>query len=163
MTEQLHFHFSLSCTGEGNGNPLRCSCLENPRDGEAWWAAVYQVAQSRTRLKRLSSRSSQNRSASASSALLVGAQTWFTLILNGLPWKRTEIILSFLRLHPSTAVWTLLLTLRTIPFLLRDSCPQWYIEWSSELNQSIPVHFSSLIPRMSMSILAISCQCHLHF
>ena len=53
MTEQLHFHFSLSCIGEGNGNPLQCSCLENPRDREAWWAAVYGVAQSRTRLKRL--------------------------------------------------------------------------------------------------------------
>ena len=51
MTERLHFHFSLSCTGEGNGNPLQCSCLENPRDGGAWWAAVYEVAQSRTRLK----------------------------------------------------------------------------------------------------------------
>ena len=48
MTERLHFHFSLSCTGEGNGNPLQCSCLENPRDGAAWWAAVYGVAQSRT-------------------------------------------------------------------------------------------------------------------
>ena len=50
-TEQLHFHFSLSCIGEGNGNPLQCSCLENPRDEGAWWAAVYGVAQSRTRLK----------------------------------------------------------------------------------------------------------------
>ena len=58
MTEQLHFHFSLSCIGEGNGNPLQCSCLENPRDGGAWWAAVYGVAQSQTRLKRLSSSSS---------------------------------------------------------------------------------------------------------
>ena len=57
-TERLHFHFSLSCIGEGNGNPLQCSCLENPRDREAWWAAVYGVAQSRTRLKRLSSSSS---------------------------------------------------------------------------------------------------------
>ena len=57
-TERLHFHFSLSCIGEGNGNPLQCSCLENPRDGGAWWAAVYEVAQSRTRLKRLSSSSS---------------------------------------------------------------------------------------------------------
>ena len=55
MTEQLHLHFSLSCIGEGNGNPLQCSCLENPRDREAWWAAVYGVAQSQTRLKRLSS------------------------------------------------------------------------------------------------------------
>ena len=56
-TEQLHFHVSLSCIGEGNGNPLQCSCLENPRDGGACWAAVYGVAQSRTRLKRLSSSS----------------------------------------------------------------------------------------------------------
>ena len=56
MTERLHFHFSLSCTGEGNGNPLQCSCLENPRDGGAWWAAVSGVVQSRARLKRLSSR-----------------------------------------------------------------------------------------------------------
>ena len=50
-TERLHFHFSLSCIGEGNGNPLKCSCLENPRDGGAWWAAVSGVAQSQTRLK----------------------------------------------------------------------------------------------------------------
>ena len=50
-TERLQFHFSLSCTGEGNGNPLQCSYLENPRDGAAWWAAVYGVAQSWTRLK----------------------------------------------------------------------------------------------------------------
>ena len=54
-TERLHFHVSLSCIGEGNGNPLQCSCLENPRDGGDWWAAVYGVAQSRTRLKWLSS------------------------------------------------------------------------------------------------------------
>ena len=57
-TEQLPFHFSLSCIGEGNGSPLQCSCLENPRDRGAWWAAVYGVAQSRTRLKQLSSSSS---------------------------------------------------------------------------------------------------------
>ena len=58
-TERLHFHFSLSCIGEGNGNPLQCSCLENPRNGGAWWAAVSGVAQSRPRLKRLSSSSSR--------------------------------------------------------------------------------------------------------
>ena len=66
MTERLHFHFSLSCIGEGTSNPLRCSCLENPRDGGAWWAAVYGVAQSRTRLKQLSS------SSNSSSILLIG-------------------------------------------------------------------------------------------
>ena len=60
MTERLHFHFSLSCIGEGNGNPIQRSCLENPRDRGAWWAAVYGVAQSRTRLKRLSSSSSSH-------------------------------------------------------------------------------------------------------
>ena len=59
-SERLHLHFSLSCIGEGNGNPLQCSCLENPRDRGAWWAAVYGVAQSRTWLKWLSSSSYQS-------------------------------------------------------------------------------------------------------
>ena len=72
-TEQLHFHFSLSCIGEGNGNPLQCSCLENPRDGVAWWAAIYGVAQSRTRLKQLSS--------SSSSRLIKMNLIFFTLLL----------------------------------------------------------------------------------
>ena len=69
-TERLHFHFSLSCIGEGNGNPLQCSCLENPRDGGAWWTAVYGVAQSRTQLKWLSS--SSNRGGIHSSFSSVG-------------------------------------------------------------------------------------------
>ena len=60
-TERLHFHFSPSCLGEGNGNPLQCSCLKNPRDGGAWWAAIYGVAQSWTRLNRLSSNSSSGK------------------------------------------------------------------------------------------------------
>ena len=59
-TEWICFHFSLSCIGEGNGNPLQCSCLENPRDGGAWWATVYGVAQSRTQLKWLSSSTSSS-------------------------------------------------------------------------------------------------------
>ena len=90
---------------------------------------------------------------SASSALLVGAQTWITLILNNLPWKRTEIILLFLRVHPSTAFWTLLLTMMATPFLLMDSCPQQQIQWSFELNSPIPVHFSLLIPKCRHSLL----------
>ena len=61
-TERLHFQFSLPCFGEGNGNPLQCSCLENPRDGGAWWGAIYGVAQRWTRLKRLSSSSSSSSS-----------------------------------------------------------------------------------------------------
>ena len=80
-TEQLHFHFSLSCFGEGNGNPLQCSCLENPRDGGAWWAAVCGVAQSRTRLKRLSSSSSSSSSIYSITFLtLYFAGTWGTRV-----------------------------------------------------------------------------------
>ena len=60
MTERLHFHFSLSCIGEGNGNLLQCSCLENPRVRRAWWAAVYGVTQSQTRLKWLGSSSKES-------------------------------------------------------------------------------------------------------
>ena len=74
-TERLHFHFSLSCIGEGKGNPLQCSCLENPRDRGAWWAAVYGVAQSRTRLKRLSSSSSNNYPTTGHSLSILPAST----------------------------------------------------------------------------------------
>ena len=70
-TERLHLHFSLSCIGEGNGNPLQCSCLENPRDGGAWWAAIYGAARSWTRLKWLSSSSSSHIKSDFSLVLLV--------------------------------------------------------------------------------------------
>ena len=69
-TQWLHFQFSLSCIGKGNGNPLACSCLQNPRDGRAWWAAVYGVAQSWTLLKRLSSSSSSKRTFHAKMSLI---------------------------------------------------------------------------------------------
>ena len=70
-TEWLHFHFSLSRIGEGNGNPLQCSCLENPRDGRAWWAAIYGVTQSRTRLKWLSSSSRRSKRKDAEQTRLI--------------------------------------------------------------------------------------------
>ena len=73
MTEQLHFHFSLSYIGEGNDNPLQCSCLENPRDRGAWWAAIYWVTQSQTQLKQLSS------SRSCASSLVQGLSFGLTL------------------------------------------------------------------------------------
>ena len=73
---------------------------------------------------RRSCRSSENHSNSASLALVVGAYTWITMILNSLLWNQTEILLSFLRLHPSIAFQTLFLTMKTFPFLKRDSCPQ---------------------------------------
>ena len=82
-TERLHFHFSLSCIGEGNGNPLQCSHLENPRDGGAWWAAVSGVAQSRTWLKWLSSSSRRRRrkryqgSDASKAKPLESAQAWY--------------------------------------------------------------------------------------
>ena len=82
MTERLHFHFSLSCIGEGNGNPLQCSCLENPRDGEPWWAAVYGVAQSRARLKQLSSSSSRLLNLHTFSFLLRNVPCLILLILS---------------------------------------------------------------------------------
>ena len=88
MTERLHFYFSLSCIGEGNGNPLQCSCLENPRDGGAWWAAVYGVAQSRKRLKRLSS--------SSSSSILLFKSTFIlssSVILGIILWGRLSFLL----------------------------------------------------------------------
>ena len=88
MTERLHFHFSLSCIGEANGNPLHCSCLENPRDGGAWWAAVYGVAQSRTRLKWLSSSSRQQRC----TILPMGDLLWEDFKQRGLPMQQPSIL-----------------------------------------------------------------------
>ena len=87
-TEWLHFHFSLSCIGEGNGNPLQCSCLENPRDGQAWWAAVYGVAQSWTRLKRLSSSSSRSKNLPITYPITVDKILSFTgsLDLHSVKW-----------------------------------------------------------------------------
>ena len=92
-TEWLHFHFSLSCIGKGNGNPLQCPCLENPRDGRAWWDAVYGVAQSRTRLKRMSSSSSRakGKNKSAYSRLL-----WL------FPRENYAVWIIFLTFHQST-------------------------------------------------------------
>ena len=75
MTEWLPFHFSLSCIGEGNGNPLQCSCLENPREGGAWWAAIYGVSQSRTWLKWLSSSSSEEET-------WISPQRWGKMVAN---------------------------------------------------------------------------------
>ena len=77
-TERFQFHFPLSCIGEGNGNPLQCSCLENPRDGGVWWASVYGVSQSRTRLERLSSSSNKNSKKDPKTL----AEHWFLSLLH---------------------------------------------------------------------------------
>ena len=92
-TERLHFHFSLSCIGEGNGNPFQCSCLENPRDRGAWWAAIYGVAQSRTRLKRLSSSSRQRvqrRQWQLAPVLLPGKSHGQRSLVGCSPWGRKD-------------------------------------------------------------------------
>ena len=88
--KRLHFHFSLSCIGEGNGNPLQCPCLENPRDGRARWAAVYGVAQSRTRLKWLSSSSTSFPWRSAICALIS-----FQVLIQMSLWVRLSPITLF--------------------------------------------------------------------
>ena len=84
-TERLHFHFPLSCIGEGNGNPLQCSCLENPRDQGAWWTAIYGVTQSRTWLKRLSSR--------GIFSLLCSSDCWITRLLHCFFYNQSTILL----------------------------------------------------------------------
>ena len=92
-TERLHFSFSLSCIGEGNGNPLQCSCLENPRDGGAWWGAIYGVAQSQTRLKRLSSSSSSLAHRLCTSALQCCCQEAYSGFL---PYSLIFAVFSFI-------------------------------------------------------------------
>ena len=91
-TERLHFNFSLSCIGEGNGNALQCSCLEHPRDGGAWWAAVYGVAQSQTQLKWLSSSSKQYTHVHTSTHTLKHTmlKRWHTAIL-----ERSSLVILF--------------------------------------------------------------------
>ena len=95
-TERFHFHFSLPCIGEGNGNSLQCSCLENPRDGGAWWAAIYGVAQSQTRLKQLSSSSSNYLTGFSGGAKEPTCQcrrqkgSGFDPCVRKIPWRRVQ-------------------------------------------------------------------------
>ena len=100
VTERLHFHFSLSCTGEGNGNPLQCSCLENPRDRGAWWAAVYGVAQSWTWLKWLSSSSSYTYT-----------MTTFSFLQNFLVFQELRMVLLFVCVVSQCLITDLFLSL----------------------------------------------------
>ena len=90
-TARLHFHFSLSCIGEGNGTPLQCSYLENPRNGGAWWAAIYGVAQSRTRLKQLSSCSSVSHSCLDSGLVCKCLESWEAPQFLDTPWALEQL------------------------------------------------------------------------
>ena len=121
-TERLHFHFSLSCIGEGNGNPLQCSYLENPRDGGAWWAAVYGVTQSWTRLKRLSSSSSN-----------------FNLFPNSIE------ILSLIKCITSSSSWFFCHLVRHVLFM--GLHPDWDIGWQIMFSRSwLLMHWSPSRP-----------------
>ena len=117
MTERLHFHFSLSCIGEGNGNPLQCSCLENPRDRGVCWAAIYGVAQSRTRLKQLSSSSSSKVSVQILSGFffsLIPLQLFLLRSTNDLKTEFIRLFSVLLFLGDSTVSDTLLLLLDSL-------------------------------------------------
>ena len=100
-TKQLHLHFSLSCIGEGNGNPLQYSCLENPRDSGAWWAAVYGVAQSRPRLKRLSSSNSMN----IHSSIFHNPKVKITQMSNTLRMDQHNVVYPYNVVYQHNVVW----------------------------------------------------------
>ena len=121
-TKRLHFHFSLSCIGEGNSNPLQCSCLENPRDGGAWSAAVYGVTQSRTRLKWLSS------SSSSSKMLNLGLPRDQAILILGATPKRNET-----HIHIETCVQMFIVSLLIVAKQWRWlKCPS-VGEWTDKM------------------------------
>ena len=137
-TEWLHFQFSLSCIGEGNGNPLWYSCLENPRDGGAWWAAVYGITQSRTRLKWLSSSSSSRFTFSQGTCAI-------------------SFSLFFLFKTKSTAIF-LRYNLHTIKLTILKCTIQWFWVYSQRW-----AHCHDLIPRyfhLKWNLLPISSHSH---
>ena len=150
MTEQLHFHFSLSPFGEGNGNPLQCSCLENPRDRGAWWTAVYGVAQSRARLKRLKQQQQQQ---IPKMSMFTLAISWLTT--SNLPWFM-DLTFQVPMQYCSLQHWTLLLspgtstTGRCFPF---GSISSFFLE---PFFHSSPVAYWAVTNRGSSSFSVLS-------
>ena len=164
-TERLHFHFSLSCIGEGNGNPLQRSCLENPRDGGAWWAAIYEVAQSRTRLKRLSS--SNNTASISLKKLLSSVQPISSVRLFATPWSAAGQALPCLsptprdysNSRPSSRWCHPTISSSVVPFSCLQSFPalgffpmSWFFAWGgqntgvSALASCLPMNIQDLFP-----------------
>ena len=150
-TEQLHFHFSLSCIGEGNGNPLQCSCLENPRDGEAWWAAVCGVEESQTRLKRRSSSSS-----SRGSPMPNGSVHYLTERIREcyFSFKISEILTlrCFCFCHP---VWLWKICLNSVQLFLQFLAPGWALSvtlTSSDFVSNLITRTRTLVLRATYSL-----------
>ena len=127
----IHFHFSLTCIGEGNGNPLQCSCLENPRDGEAWWAAVHGVTKSSTRLSDFTFTFPFH--------ALEKECCW--MMLNGLPWKWTNVIFEIAPKYsisdsfdsdgysiPSNRFLPTVVDIMIIWIKFNRSCPFWFAD-----------------------------------
>ena len=151
-TERLHFHFSLSCIGEGNGSPLQTSCLENPRDGGAWWAAVYGVTQSWTRLKWLSSSSSMQYCSLQNRILLLSPVTstaGYCFCFGSIPSFFLEL---FLHWSPSSILGTywpgeflfqylIILPFLTVHGVLKARILKWFaVPFSSEPHSVRPLH-----------------------
>ena len=113
-TERFHFHFSLSCIGEGNCNPLQCSCLENPRDSGAWWAAVYGVTQSRTGLSDL-----------AAAAVLIIIV--FSVLIGKVAESQKNSRISEIHDWTGTAIWVP--WVQTLTFLRLTPIGQRFSEW----------------------------------
>ena len=139
MTKRLHFYFSFSCIGEGNGNPLQCSCLENPRDREAWWAAVYGVTQSRTRLKRLSSSSSHENLGMFFLPLWVW-KMWTILYVNCEDY-RSKVCIEYLHYNEPLWMVAILITMKKILIIIKFLFCCWIshkfrdmVDWSLEIN-----------------------------
>ena len=144
-TEWLHFSFSLSCIRGGNGNPLQYSCLENPRDGGAWWAAVYGVAQSWTQLKRLSSTSSnRSKSSSKTHILLIGLPIKNRLLFaeTHVHWVGDAIQSSHFLSPPSPPALNLCIRVFSSELAL---CIKWPKNWSFNFSISSSSEYSELI------------------
>ena len=151
MTEWLHFHFSLSCIVEGNGNPLQCSCLENPGDGGAWWAAVYGVSQSRTWLKRLSNSSNITISAGNSTPNYIQEKwkhyvptktcTWmFISIIYNCP----KMILTQMSINWWVDIQKMIHAHNTVLFSLKKRMEYWYmLQYGQSLKTSRKVKEAS--------------------
>jgi len=144
----LSLSLSLSCIGEGNGNPLQCSCLENPRDRGAWWAAIYEIAQSRTQLTRLSSSSSRTAARQASLSFTISLLKLMS-IESMVPSNHLILCCPFIlvpSVFPSIRVFF-------SESALRISWPKY---WSSASASTMPMNIQGWFPLGLTSLISLS-------